>query len=80
MSQVIKFLEALGASGIELSDKEFIAATAALNVEHSHREALQDKNRLGLNSLLGGRESMMFSIFADEEENVQTVCPVMQAA
>ena len=80
MSQVIKFLEAMGGSAMALSDREFIAAVAALDVDGPVHAALTSKDHQGLNHLLGGRGEMIFGVFAAEEDCAATVSPVLLAA
>ena len=69
MSNVIRFLEAMGSQ--QLSSAEYAASVAALEVDASQRQALLKRDQAGLNDLLGGRQNVFFGVFAAEEEEEQ---------
>jgi hypothetical protein len=78
MSDVIKFLEAMGENVV--SQHEFAVAVDALNIDASQHRALLDRDHQSLNKLLGGRSKMMFSVLAAEEDCVLVVAPAKLAA
>ena len=66
MSNVIRFLEAMGSSSNHFIDYE--AAVAAIQVDESHRLALLQRDHAALNDMLGGRTKMFFGVLAPHEE------------
>jgi hypothetical protein len=57
MSNVVQFLETLGASPT-LSAAGFISAVDASNLDEATRDALLKRDAEGINRLLGGRTAM----------------------
>jgi len=68
MSQVIRFLESLGGNRVIHSASDYAATVAALDTTDAYREALLDRDHVGLNDLLGGREKLLCVVFAPDEE------------
>ena len=70
MSNVIRFLESMGANAAmaRMSVIDYEAAIAALNAEESQRDSLRrgDANRLG--DQLNGRDTLLCLIFSPSEE------------
>lgn len=71
MSNVIRFLEALGSNPAltRLSVADYEAVVASLDADAAQQQALLDRNHSALNDLLGGRaERMMLMQWAPEEQ------------
>ncbi|HVR81745.1 MAG TPA: hypothetical protein VHF02_06660 [Luteimonas sp.] len=66
MSNVIRFLEAMGSQ--QLSAAEYAVTVAALEIDAPQRQALLERDQSALNDLLGGRASVFFAICAAEED------------
>lgn len=76
MSNVIRFLESLGASacGGQISAADYAATVVALEgVEAEHRQALLDRNVSALSELLDGRSKMFCMIIAPDGAEEQGV-------
>lgn len=73
MSNVIQFLEAMGSNPAmtRLSARDYAATVAALDVDAEQRQALVDRDPAALNNLLGGRATMLCTLFPSEEEERQ---------
>ena len=71
MSNVIRFLEAMGSK--QLSASEYAATVAALEVDALERRALLDRDHSALNDLLGGRKKLLFAILAADDEKLPDV-------
>lgn len=67
VSNVIKFLEFVGASDSLRSTAAYEAAVAALEVEPSQRLALMDRDVASLTTLLDGRPAMFCMIIAPDD-------------
>lgn len=71
MSNVIRFLEALGSNPAltRLSVADYEAVVASLDADAAQQQALLGRNHSALNDLLGGRaERMMLMQWAPEEQ------------
>lgn len=70
MSNVIRFLESLGNdSALPVQGAaEYAAAIALLDIDDQQRQALLDRDQVGLNDLLGGRQRVLCSVFSPDEE------------
>jgi hypothetical protein len=70
MSNVIQFLESLGANAASAADsaERYIASVEALEIEEAERDALLHRDRLELGSVLGGRSKMYFAVLPAEED------------
>lgn len=77
MSNVIRFLESMGANatGGRVSAMEYAAAVEILDVEPRLRQALQDRDVPALTGLLNGRAKMFCMIVAPESEEEQQEVP-----
>lgn len=77
MSDAIRFLESMGSDSTmsRLSPGEYAATVASLDVNPLQQRALIDRDHAALNDLLGGREKLLCSVFApdDEEEKEDDV-------
>jgi len=72
MSAVLKFLEEMGqASNAAMSDSQYAAAVARLDVDAAQRRALLDRDHAALNDLLGGRATMFFGLVPAENDEPQ---------
>lgn len=73
VSNVIRFLETLGSNPAltRLSAAEYAATVAALDADHGQRQALLTRDHAALNDLLGGREKVLFAIFAPDDNEKQ---------
>lgn len=58
MSNIVQFLETLGASPKQLSGANYVSAVAASSLDDATREALLARDQDGLNRLMGGRAAM----------------------
>ena len=65
MSNVIRFLESVGSK--TMSGAEYSASVALLDVDPMQKRALMDRDREGLNDLLGGRNVMRCMIMVPDE-------------
>jgi hypothetical protein len=68
MSNVVQFLEALSLDPSNLTEEDYAEAVAAANFDSSTREALLKRDSTALNTLLGGRGTVMAFIMPAEEE------------
>ena len=70
MSDAIRFLESMGSDSSlsRLSAEEYAATVAYLDVEPSQQRALIDRDHAALSDLLGGRQTLLCSVFAPDEE------------
>jgi hypothetical protein len=70
MSNVIEFLESLGANAALAgqSAERYIAAVEALELEEAERIALLNKDVLAISSALGGREKLFCFVAAEEDQ------------
>lgn len=78
MSNVIRFLESLGAraNGGQVSAADYAAIVATLEgIEGSHRQALLDRDVSALSELLDGRAKMFCMIIAPDSEEEQREAP-----
>ena len=66
MSNVIRFLEAMGSK--QVSAAEYAATIAALEVGAPQRKALLDRDQDALIQLLDGRRQLKCAIFAADED------------
>lgn len=71
MSNVVKFLEALGQNPEIVSDAEFAAAVAAAPVEGNVREALAARDTARVNALMGHTCTVLSLLVPAEEEQPQ---------
>lgn len=71
MSAVLKFLEAMGrtSSTAAMSDSEYAATVARLDIDAAQRRALLDRDHAALNDLLGGRATMFFGLVPAENDD-----------
>ncbi len=67
MSNVIRFLESLGAQPA-LSPMEYAATVAVLGVDGEQKQALLDRNQTTLNDLVGGRPTMLCFIATPDDQ------------
>ena len=78
VSNVIRFLESLGASanGRQLSAADYAATVVALEgIEDGHRQALLDRDVFALSESLDGRPKMFCMIIAPDSEEEQLEVP-----
>lgn len=77
MSNVIRFLESMGANAADgrVSAMEYAATVGILDVEPKLRQALQDRDVPALTGLLNGRAKMFCMIVAPESEEEQQEVP-----
>lgn len=70
MSNVIRFLESMGASAAmsRMTAADYEAAIAMLDAEEPSREALRLRDRTKLIEILNGRPMMVCGIVAPEEQ------------
>jgi len=70
MSNVIRFLESMGSdpSLARLSPAGYATAVAALELDDAQRQALQDRDAVTLNALLGGQPKMYCAQFPGRED------------
>ena len=66
MSNIIRFLEAMGRKPISPAD--YAATVAALEIGAPQRKALLDRDQGALNELLDGRRQLRCAIFAADED------------
>ena len=66
MSNVIRFLEAVGSKPLSVED--YAASVANLDAPPEERQALARRDPIALNGLLGGRDKVMFAILAEDDE------------
>jgi len=73
MSAVLKFLEAMGrtSSTAAMSDGEYAATVARLDIDAAQQRALLDRDHAALNDLLGGRATMFFGLVPAENDEPQ---------
>lgn len=71
MSNVIRFLESMGSdpSLARLSPAGYAAAVSALELDDAQRQALQDRDAVTLNALLGGQPKMYCAQFPGREDH-----------
>ncbi|MBB5208451.1 hypothetical protein [Chiayiivirga flava] len=70
MSNIIGFLESIGRT--RLSEAQYAAAVATLDIDAAQRDALLRRDAGALNDLLGGRATqMMMMLFPVEEPRKQ---------
>lgn len=78
MSNVIRFLESLGASANtgQVSAADYAAIVGTLEgIEDKHRQALLDRDVSALSELLDGRSKMFCMIIAPDSEEEQLEVP-----
>jgi hypothetical protein len=70
MSDAIRFLESMGSDSSlsRLSADEYAATVASLEVGPLQQRALIDRDHAALSDLLGGRATLLCSVFAPDEE------------
>ena len=66
MSNVVQFLETLGAAPNTLSAANYAQAVEALSVDQASRDALLARDANALNHLLAGRAAMRCFIFVPD--------------
>lgn len=72
MSNVIRFLETLGAQPqVPAGSVDLSSMIASLDIDANQRRALLDMDHAALSDLLGGRRVLRCSIFSPDEEPVQ---------
>lgn len=65
MSNVIRFLAALGSNA--LSAAEYFSTVSLLDIDAKDRQALARRDHHALSEALGGRETMRCLIFSNDE-------------
>jgi hypothetical protein len=66
MSNIVQFLETLGASPNQLSGANYVSAVTASGLDDATCEALLARDQDGLNRLLGGRAAMRCFVFVPD--------------
>ncbi|QNP39487.1 hypothetical protein [Lysobacter solisilvae (ex Woo and Kim 2020)] len=66
MSNVVQFLEALGASPNQISGANYASAVAAAKLDAAAHEALVARDQDGLNRAISGRAAMRCFVFVPD--------------
>lgn len=70
MSDAIRFLESMGSDSSQslATARDYELSVDALEVDDAQRKALLDRDHAALSQMLGGRQQLLCSIFAPDED------------
>ena len=75
MSNVIQFLESMGANAVmaRMPISDYRAAVAALNIADDQRDSLLRGDVIKLGDQLNGRDSLLCLVFSPDDEEEKTI-------